>query len=494
MNRDICEKLESLLESSQSFIVCETLEEERLRSLVRFAASNIAVTFFEWSVVSGLRPSGKDEEINSNDPIECLKFIRNYPSPAVFLLKDFATHLQNPTIVRLFREVIASLVNPKTSVLLCSPQMSLSSELAHLAVPFELNLPGKSELRALLNAVVEVLSATQKIQVKISAEETDALISSLSGLTLRQARQILTYAITLDGALTAQDIDIVLARKADLIQSSGLLEIFPISNSKFEIGGFAVLKDWLKTAAVGFSEEARQMNIPAPKGILLVGIPGCGKSLCAKVIASTWRQALVKLDASRLFDKYIGETEKNFRKATAIVEAMAPCVFWIDEIEKIMSAGGDSSSDGGASNRALGMFLTWMQEKQTDVFLVATANDISRLPTEFLRKGRFDEIFFVDLPSLKERTEILEIQIKWHKLKAGILSIDELAKATENFSGAELEQFLTSSLLKCLRDKRPLTTELLLLEAKKFIPLAQSRFEEINKMRAFAKTRFLSVS
>ena len=224
-----------------------------------------------------------------------------------------------------------------------------------------------------------------------------------------------------------------------------------------------------------------------------MGVPGCGKSLCAKVIASRWRQPLIRLDASRLYDKFVGETEKNFRRATAIVDAMAPCVFWVDEIEKIMG-GTDSGSDGGGSGRAFGAFLTWMQEKQPGVFLVATANDISRLPPELLRKGRFDEIFFVDLPSLAERAQIIEIQIKRHKLKDGVINAAELAKLTENFSGAEIEQFLTTSLLKCLREKKPISMEGLTLQIKSFIPLAQSRFEEIEKMRAFAKTRFLSVS
>ncbi len=460
---------------------------------MRFAASNIGVAFYEWSVVEGLKRNGMPAEADTEDPILCLSFIRKCTSPAVFFLKDFATHLQSPTLVRLFREVISSFVCPTTTVVLCSPQISLSVELSHLAVPFELNLPRRAELKSLLKSVVEVLSGTQKIQVNITPEEIDSLISSLSGLTLRQARQILTYAISLDKALTAKDIDIVLSRKAELIQSSGLLEIYPAVGSQLEIGGFGQLKDWLETAAVGFSEEARQLNLPSPKGILLVGVPGCGKSLCAKVIASRWKQPLVRLDASRLFDKFVGETEKNFRKATAIVDAMAPCVFWIDEIEKIMGSV-DSGADGGAGNRAFGVFLTWMQEKQPGVFLVATANDISRLPPELLRKGRFDEIFFVDLPSLAERSEIIQIQIKRHKLKDGVIDASKLAAAAESFSGAEIEQFLTTSLLKCLREKKPISTDKLLLEIKNFIPLFHSRAEEIEKLREFAKTRFLSVS
>jgi len=493
MDRDICEKLESLLKSSQSLILCETLEEERLRGLIRFAVSNLGLQFFEWSIVDGFKQNAKIQIDNTQDPVDCLKFIKSQTEPAVYFLKDFSIHLQNSSIVRLMREVVIGITNPNSSIILCSPEISLSSELSHLGIPFELSLPSKSELKALLSSVIEALKASQKIKVEISESEMESLISSLSGLTLRQARQILTYAISTDRGLRAKEIDVVIQRKAELIQASGLLELYPSLEEGLEIGGFANLKDWLETAAVAFSEDARKLNIPAPKGILLVGIPGCGKSLCAKIIASRWRQPLIRLDASRLFDKFVGETERNFRKATHMVDAMSPCVFWIDEIEKIMGGNGEASNDG-AGQRAFGLFLTWMQEKRPGVFLVATANDISRLPPELLRKGRFDEIFFVDLPNLVERAEIIKIQTQKHKLKPDILNSEELAQLTDGFSGAEIEQFLTTSLLKCLREKKPISIERLREDLVRFIPLSQSRAEEIQNMRKFAKSKFLSVS
>ena len=273
---------------------------------------------------------------------------------------------------------------------------------------------------------------------------------------------------------------------------AGVLDYFPVAGNQLELGGFAGLKQWLARAKVGFTPQARELNLQPPKGILIVGIQGCGKSLAAKAIAREWKMPLLKLDAGRLYDKYVGESEKNFRQAIALAESMAPTVLWIDEIEKSLGAS-NSDSDGGLSRRMFGSFLTWMQEKSQEVFVVATANDLSPIPPEMLRKGRFDEIFFVDLPDLQERVAILKIHLVQHQQHPNQFDLPTLLEATEGFSGAEIEQVVIAALYRALYLQKPLDTALLLEEIRSTIPLSVSRREHLQELRAIAKDRFVSV-
>jgi SpoVK/Ycf46/Vps4 family AAA+-type ATPase len=273
-----------------------------------------------------------------------------------------------------------------------------------------------------------------------------------------------------------------------------VLEFFPVDSNNFELGGFARLKSWLDSARVGFSTEARAINLEAPRGILLVGVQGCGKSLAAKFVAREWELPLLKLDAGRLYDKYIGETEKSFRKATTLASSMAPVVLWIDEIEKVFSQGGSDESDGGLSKRLFGSFLTWLQEKNAEVFVVGAANDLMTVPPELLRKGRFDEIFFVDLPTAEERKGILSIHLRLRKQDPAAFDLQAIAAATDGFSGAELEQVVISALYRSLQDKQPLSTARLIDAAHSTIPLSVSRREDIQEIREMALTRFTPVA
>jgi SpoVK/Ycf46/Vps4 family AAA+-type ATPase len=285
----------------------------------------------------------------------------------------------------------------------------------------------------------------------------------------------------------------VLNRKAQMIKEGGLLEYYPLADNRYELGGFANLKAWLQRAYLGFSQEARALNLTPPRGILIVGVPGCGKSLACKVIAHDWKLPLLKLDAGRLFDKFVGESEKNFRKAVAMAESMAPVVFWIDEIEKGMVAAGSGEADAGLSRRLFGAFLTWLQEKKQDVFVVATANDLSVLPPELLRKGRFDEIFFVDLPNEAEREAILNIQLGLRKQNPAAFDLKTVVPACDGFSGAEIEQAIVAALYRALAQKKPLDTALLLEELRQTVPLSVSRREDIARLRDTAAGRFVSV-
>jgi SpoVK/Ycf46/Vps4 family AAA+-type ATPase len=322
--------------------------------------------------------------------------------------------------------------------------------------------------------------------------ELQELVKALVGMTLKQARQTIAYAALDDGKLTIEDISKILHRKAQMIRDGGVLEYFPVEDKPLKLGGFAGLKRWLDQAKMGFSPQARQLNLPSPKGVLIVGIQGCGKSLAAKTIAQSWKLPLLKLDAGRLYDKYIGESERNFRQAIALAESMAPAVLWIDEIEKSFTTG-TGDSDGGLSRRLFGTLLTWMQEKSQEVFVIATANDLSQVPPELLRKGRFDEVFFVDLPNEQERGVILQTHLLQHHQVPRQFDFAALVQATDGFSGAEIEQAVISALYHTLHLKQPLDTALMLQTIKATVPLSVSRREEVQQLRAIAKERFVSV-
>jgi SpoVK/Ycf46/Vps4 family AAA+-type ATPase len=320
----------------------------------------------------------------------------------------------------------------------------------------------------------------------------DALIRGLAGLTLNQARQALAYAVLEDGRLTVDDLQHIVDRKAQLIHDGGLLEFYPLEENRFEIGGFAALRTWLDRVHVGFEAAARAVNLPPPRGILLVGIQGCGKSLAAKYVARCWRMPLLKLDAGRLYDKYIGESEKNLHRVTGLAESMAPAVLWIDEIEKGFAQGG-AEADGGVSQRLLASFLTWLQERKAQVFIVATANDFDALPPELLRKGRFDEIFFVDLPDAAERDTIIRIHLRLRRQDPDRVDLGAVVAATGGFSGAEIEQAVIGALYRALHDQQALSTSLLLDEVRATVPLSVTRHEDVERLRAMAKGRFVPV-
>jgi len=354
-------------------------------------------------------------------------------------------------------------------------------------------MPEHGELRSVIETVGRSLGQSGRVKVTLTSDELDGLADALSGMTLNQARQAVAYAALEDGCLSAADRKTLLGRKAEKVREGGLLEYFPAEDSRWELGGFARLKDWLARARTGFSSEAQAIGLAPPRGILLVGVQGCGKSLAAKVIAREWGIPLLKLDAGRLFDKYVGESEKNFRKATELAESMAPVVLWIDEIEKALVPTGMGEADGGLSRRLFASFLTWLQEKKSEVFVVATANDVFVLPPELMRKGRFDEIFFVDLPDPDERRQILKIHLTLRKQDLDAFDANALVTATDGMSGAEIEQAVIAALYRSLHRKSPLDTAGLLEELRATVPLSVSRREDISRLRSTAAGRFVPV-
>jgi MoxR-like ATPase len=489
-------ELKTLVLSRHPAIVLETEEEDRADALVAAVAGELGLTRFEWTVTQGLqRLPGATPVYGTEDPLKLLLTLRDLTVEGIYVLKDFAANLAQPPVSRAFRELLERFAAPGrlSTVVITGASVELPAEVEPHAVRYELSLPAADEYRHVIAAVIESLQAERRADVQVGEADIEQFAAALRGLTLNQARQAVAHVAIDDGRLDAADLPRLVERKAQALRDDSLLEFFPPADNGSRLGGFGNLQRWLERARVGFSDEAEQLGLQAPKGLLLVGVQGCGKSLAAKVIARQWDLPLLKLDAGRLYDKYVGESERNLRKAISTAEGMAPVVLWIDEIEKGLAPGGSGDADGGLSRRMFGTFLTWLQEKREEVFVVATANDLSALPPELLRKGRFDEIFFVDLPDAAERAEVLRIHLEMRRQDPATIDVEQVAQATEGFSGAELEQAVVAALLHALQEKRSLNTAILLEEAKATVPLSVSRAEDVARLRDFARERFVPV-
>jgi hypothetical protein len=486
--------LKTLILSFHPVIAIETVEEQRVARIITQIGDELHIPVFEWALTHGLTKRPNTRAIHGTaEPLGLVKHLAALTVPAVFHIKDFSRHLSNASVARKFREVAQKFAANQSALILTGPSIEFPADIEHQTVHFEMQLPTRDELRDTVQPVMRSLSRTKGVKLELSPKDLESILDALTGMTLNQARQAIAYAALIDGKVGPSDVSHIIDRKAQVIRDGGLLEFFPVDDNRYELGGFNRLKEWLERARLGFSEEARSLNLQPPRGILIVGVQGCGKSLAAKVIAREWQMPLLKLDAGRLFDKYIGESEKNFRKAIALAESMAPAVLWIDEIEKAMPSSGSSDQDGGLSRRLFAGFLTWLQEKTLPVFVVATANDLTNTPPELLRKGRFDEIFFVDLPDPEERTRIFGIHLGLRKQSAADFNIKHLVAVTDGFSGAEIEQAVIGALYRALHARRRLDTELVLQELQSTIPLSVSRREDITRIRETAQGRFVPV-
>ncbi|MCS6285818.1 MAG: AAA family ATPase [Nitrospira sp.] len=510
--------LRTLIRSCHPLIVIETVEEERVLALLQSVAAQERMPLFEWSITKGLTRADDGPTLSkmTATPLALLQHLNGLTVEAVFWLKDLAPHLQDAAVARQLREVLAVYHKTRATCILTGHPIVLPTDLETMAVRLDLQLPDRTELQAMLQSVLASLGTrtaprrprsttlaqsilgsfteTKPADAGPPPQERDAILQALQGLTLHQARQVITQCVVEDGTLSADDVQTILKRKVQAIKDGGLLEYYPLEDNRFELGGFTNLKAWLERAKVGFSAEAKALNLAPPRGIMLVGVPGCGKSLAAKAIAREWQLPLLKLDAGRLFDKFVGESEKNFRKAIEMAESLSPIVLWIDEIEKAMAAGGGSGdADAGLSRRLFGAFLTWLQEKKQEVFVIATANNLALLPPELLRKGRFDEIFFVDLPDDGEREAIWNIHLGLRKQDNTRFDLVKIVSASDGFSGSEIEQAVVAALYRALHQKTPLTTDLLIEELTHTVPLSVTRREDIDQLRETAQGRFVNV-
>jgi hypothetical protein len=487
-------ELKTLVLSRHALICIETSEEARVDTLAREVASKLGIAVFDWTVTRGLVRDGETAaSYGTQDASTLARTLGELSVDALFVLKDIGPHLASPAAARALRETVEKFAMPgRLSTLVCTgANIALPADLEALALHFRLGPPDVEELRRVVFGVMDLVRDSGRAQVDLTSDDVGALAEALRGMTLNQARQAVAHAALHDGKLTREDLGHVIERKAAAVRDSGLLEYFPPADNTATLGGFGRLRKWLDRAKVGFSSEAAALGLDPPRGMLLVGVQGCGKSLAAKAVAAGWQLPLLKLDAGSLYDKYIGETERNFRRAAAQAESMAPCVLWIDEIEKAFaSSGGD---DGGVSRRVLGSFLTWLAEKEPGVFVVATANDLSSIPPELMRKGRFDEIFFVDLPDAAEREEIFAIHLRLRRQDPETFDLQRLAAASEGFSGAEIEQAVITGLYASLHAGEPPDIGRIEAELSATVPLSVSRAEDVARLREIARERFVPV-
>jgi SpoVK/Ycf46/Vps4 family AAA+-type ATPase len=420
---------------------------------------------------------------------KALAAIAKLTTPALVLLKDFHRHLDDAATVRALRELGFHLKTQFTTAIVVAPALKLPDELEKDVSVVDVPLPSKADLLELLKDIARVVTKNKRATVELNREQAEALVSAAHGLTLAEAENAFAKAIAQDNRLDSNDVKLLLDEKSQVVRKSGLLEYHATDHSLADIGGLDSLKRWLERRQKAFSDDARAFGLPEPKGVLLLGVQGCGKSLTAKSIATSWRLPLVRLDMGRIYSGYIGSSEENLRRAIRVVESLAPVVLWVDEIEKGLAGAGGGGNDTGVSARVFGTLLTWLQEKTAPVFVVATANRIDSLPPELLRKGRFDEIFFIDLPTMEERRAILSLQLSRRRRDPAAFPLEQLAKATESFSGAELEQVVISGLYEAFADGVELAPRHLEGAIRETLPLAVTMAEDVEIGRASCRER-----
>jgi AAA+ superfamily predicted ATPase len=482
---DTTADLRVLIRSQYPLLVVEADEEQRFLSLLCRVAEQEDFPVWTWSAARGLARRGMPAQYRTADPRRALAFVSDLSAPGIFVFLDVSQHLTDPIVLRAVKDT-AQRADPGQTIVLTAPNLEVPAELKGIAVPWRLRPPDENELARLVRRTLEDLSA-RGLSIEVDAE--DDLVEALKGLTLPDAERILQRAVLRDGALTASDLPWVRAAKVELLNTDGVLEFVESETGTLDqVGGMEGLKKWLEVRgrAIG-SPRARTLGIDPPRGMLLTGVPGCGKSLVAKTLAATWGRPLLLLDPARVYRKYVGESEQRLEAALRTADALAPAVLWIDEIEKGFATGGDA--DGGVSSRLLGTFLRWMQDRPDGLFIVATANDVAALPPEFLRKGRFDEVFFVDLPGPQARRSILEIQLSARHHDPGNFDLDKLTAATNGFSGAEIESVVVGALYRAFATNADMTTDELIAEAGSIVPLSVARAEDVERLRAWAETR-----
>src|SRR2546423_7208399 len=426
----------------------------------------------------------------SRDPVEALNAIGKLTDASLVVLKDFHPFLDNPAVVRAMRELAQDLKSTYTTVILLSPTLTIPTELEKEISVLDVPLPTFRDLLQLLKEIVAVVRQGNKARIDLTREQAEQLIKAAQGLTLSEAENAFAKAIANDGVLNKDDIRLVLEEKRQVVRKSGLLEFVNLEENLGNVGGLEELKSWLIGRSGAFSEPARKFGLPAPKGLLLLGVQGCGKSLSAKAIASQWALPLLRLDLGRIFSSLIGSSEENLRRAIRVAESVSPAVLWVDEIEKGLAGNaGAAVTDSGVSARVFGALLTWLQEKTAPVFVAATANRIDALPPELLRKGRFDEIFFIDLPSAAERREIFHIHLKRRQRDPAAFDLDALSTAAEGFSGSEIEQAVVAGRYHAFGEGTELRHAHVLKAVEEAFPLSATMGEEISRLREWSKNR-----
>ena len=512
-NNNMITQLSRLFRARFPYIYITTWEEERAISIIRRIASSeklikIQRDVYIWTQTNGFMLNGKKID-GTNSPDKAIDFIRDCNNNAIFIMCDFHVYFGvkgrqiDYNVVRHLRDIIGELKTSKyrKNVIFLASELLIPESMQKEVTILDMPLPTLEEIRAKLDKMVS--QNNQIDTTELNDEGKERLCKAALGLTLQEAENAFALSMVNDGRIDGKDLSVILSEKMQVIKKTGILEFINTDIQISDVGGLENLKSWLNKRNNSWSESAKKYCLPAPKGVLITGVPGCGKSLTAKAMSAAWQLPLLKLDFGKIFSGIIGSSEENMRKAIKTAEAVAPSILWVDEIEKSLSGmGSNSSGDSGTSSRIFGTFLTWMQEKTAPVFVIATANNISGLPAELLRKGRFDEIFFVDLPTYRERKEIFKLHLAKRlkdkevssKLEVNDELLEKLAQMTEGFVGAEIEQVVITALYEAFFNKRPL--ELVDLEntIKNVVPLSVTQKEQILALRQWANIRAVTAT
>lgn len=556
---DGLDRLKVLINSSTPIVVMETSEEVRAVKMVRSACAELNMATFEWSIADGLLRSGSNAPpelqkiamharvdqatvltqggraptqtrtalspgsgeadrltravmsslgadsataaagnaiYNTREPVQALANMESMTLEAVFILKDFHRHMEDPIVVRRLRDVGQKFAANRRTVVITAPELTVPAELGHLVEYFDLPLPDRDRLHEIIRETFSRLSKTYTLKLQLDAAGVDAMSANLRGLTEEEAERAISQALVTRYALCPESVTDVIEAKKQLLRHSGMLDFVEALDNMASVGGLENLKHWLQQRRGAWEDAAREFGLEPPRGMIILGVQGCGKSLCARAVAGEWKLPLVKFDTSAVYDKYIGETEKRIRKVFQVAEGLAPCVLWIDELEKVFAGSGpdSASADAGVSSRLLGSFLSWMQDRKAPVFVAATCNNVTVLPPELIRKGRFDELFFVDLPNQAERKQIFSIQLAKRKRNPAEFDLDKVAVASKGYSGAEIDAAVQGALYAAYSEKKPVTTQLLIDALGQTVPLSTTRAEEIEALRQWARTRAVPAS
>lgn len=489
MSKSVDHELEVLIRARYPLIYIVSWEERRVEEALRGICDARSKRFYSWTLTEGLVSTPGTRDPQTRQPLAALDAIEASRDPAVFLLKDFHAFLSDRDIdiTRRIRDLTHSLKTSYKTLVILAPVLRLPVELEKEITVVDFHLPTLEELSELLDNIIQSVRGKQQLDVELDAKEREHLLEAALGLTATEAENAFARSLVEKRCF---DVSVILQEKEQIIRKSGMLEYYPAVESMKDVGGLDCLKDWMRKRTEAFGQRARDFGLPAPKGILLLGVQGCGKSLSAKTVASQWRLPLLRLDVGRIFGGIVGQSEDNMRRAIRMAESIAPTILWIDELEKGFSGTRSSGvTDGGTTARVFASFITWLQEKTAPVFVVATANRIEELPPELLRKGRFDEIFFLDLPTTSERSDIFEIHLRKRKRDPSRFDLHQLAAASVGYSGAEIEQAIVSGLYDAFDREGELTTEDILSNVRSGVPLSRTMKEQIDELREWASTR-----
>jgi len=485
------EELNVLIQAQYPLIYLVTSEEERSEQAIAtiIAQAKPQRRLYLWTVTHGIVEYGQPRNVtqhNTVSPEAAIEWVTRQKEPGIFIFKDLHPFIDSPAVTRWLRDAIASFKGTQKTILLMSPVQNVPIELEKEVVVLDFPLPSMAELDDVLT---EQLDQTRSR--RISTETREKLLKAALGLTKDEAEKVYRKAHVTTGKLTESEVDIVLSEKKQLIRRNGILEYIEEDETLDSVGGLEELKHWLRQRSNAFTERAREYGLPQPKGMLILGVPGCGKSLIAKTTSRLWGLPLMRLDMGRVYDgSMVGRSEANLRNALKTAESISPAILFIDEIDKAFAGStGSADSDGGTSSRIFGSFLTWMQEKTSPVFVMATANRVERLPGEFLRKGRFDEIFFVDLPNSEERKEIFQIHLSKRRPDIARFDLDQLVSICDGFSGAEIEQGLIAAMYEAFAQEREFTQLDIIASIKSTLPLSKTMSEQVTALRDWARQR-----